>query len=321
VITRALLIGIAPRLALAAPLLPILVQAQELPTIRVGTLLVDTSKTVYYGIRSGLFHSHGINVIAVIEPSGSAGLSAVVGGSLDVMLASLPPIFQGYLRGVPFQVVAPAQEYVTEAPNALLLVQKSSSINTARDLNGKRLGVLALSDLNSAAARAWVDQNGGDSNSISMAEVPNSAMLSALDTGRVDAIVVLNPFGDAALATGRARILGKPFDAIAKHFEAGAWASTSDNVAKNFDAMRRFARAMHEATVYANKHHRETVDLVASYTGIDRDVILHSTRSIDPEYFDIPNMQPLMDACVKYKLIDKPFPIRDLISPVALQRA
>ena len=66
--------------------------------------------------------------------------------------------------------------------------------------------------------------------------------------------------------------------------------------------MNRFARAMHESQAYTNSHFAETVDLVASYSGVTPDVVAHSLRNVDPEYSETKNIQPAIDMFAKYGL-------------------
>ena len=95
--------------------------------------------------------------------------------------------------------------------------------------------------------------------------------------------------------------------------------STSDYIAANPEAMKRFVRAMREATIYTNTHLQQTVELGSSYTGIEQSVVAHSTRAIDPEYVEAKNIQPVIDVAYKFKLIDRDFSADELIGNVALR--
>jgi ABC-type nitrate/sulfonate/bicarbonate transport system substrate-binding protein len=78
--------------------------------------------------------------------------------------------------------------------------------------------------------------------------------------------------------------------------------------------MRRLAKGLREAVLYTNTHSAETVDLVASYSGVAPEVIAKMNRATDPEYVDVHNIQPVIDAMAKYGAIDKGFPADELIS-------
>jgi NitT/TauT family transport system substrate-binding protein len=295
------------------------VQGQDMPTVRVVGSPIDDFKPVYYGVKSGLFKRFGINVEIIPAASGSAALAAVIGGSAQVGFSSLPAILSAHLRGVGFKIVAPAQMYITEAPAVVLLVKKDSPIQTARELNGKTIAGQSLGDLNSIATAAWVEQNGGDSKTLKFVELPNSTAVPALETGRVDAFPVAAPYFDQALATGNVRILAKPYDAIAKRFEATAYVALDTYVANNSDAMTRFGRAMHDAIVYCNSHLPETADLVSSYSGVDAATVAKSVRAVDPEYVEASNLQPFIDFVAQHNIISRGFDASEIIASTVLK--
>jgi len=308
---RALAFALAPLLARPAA-------AQDAGTIRVVGPPNDGYKSVYYGMRSGIFRKYGVTVEASLVNSGQAAAAALVGGSADVAYTNMLALIQAHLKGIPMQAIAAATWYLSEKPNVLMLVLKDSAIHSARDLDGKTLGAPSLGDINSAATLAWIEQNGGDVKSLHLVEVPPSSGVPFLEEGRLAAITINDPLLSQAIATGKVRVLGQPLDAIAKRFEASAFAVMATVVAQRMDAMQRFARGMHESQVFTNAHPDQTVDLVASYSGATPETVAHSRRVTDPEYVDPRNIQPLIDVLAKYGVIDKDFAAREIISAAAL---
>lgn len=293
--------------------------AQSLTTVRVGTTPSDASKAVYYAKASGMFQRYGLTVEITTINSGAAGLAAVAGGALDGTNTSILPVAQAHLRGVPFQLVAPTNLYISERPATLLVTRKEATFRTGRDLAGKTIGSSSLKDLNTAAAFAWIDATGGDHRTVRAVELPGSEGIAALESGRVDAVSLTSPFWDDAVATGRARILAKSLDTIAKRFQVSGFVANADAVAKAPDPMTRFARAMHESIVYCNAHLDATIDLVASYSGVPAAVIAKSTRVIDPEYVEASLVQPVIEASVKSGLLDQRFDAKEIISSTAVR--
>jgi NitT/TauT family transport system substrate-binding protein len=311
--------GAAVILTAACAAVPLAARGQTLTPLTVGGSPIDSYKTVYYARQAGIFRKYGLDVTPTIINSGTAALSALAGGSIQVAFTSLFGVIEAHARGINFQIVAPAQAYSSDAPTAGLLVRKDSTIKTGADFNGKTIASLALKDLNALATLAWIDKNGGDSKTVKVIELPVAALLPALTEGRIDGMTTTPPFLDQAVASGSARILAKSYDALAKHFYASIFVATKDYVDKNRDTMSRFARAMHESIVYTNAHLPETVDLVASYSGIPASVIANSNRATAGEYVDTRDVQPLIDVAVRYGLIPTGFSADDLISPTALR--
>lgn len=302
-----------------ASLAPRVAGAQELPRIVVAGPPIDDFKTVFYGVRSGLFRRVGLNVETLLTNSGAAAMASVAGGSSQVAFTSLPAVLQAFAHGLSFRVVAPAQWYLSEAATSALYVKKGSTVRSGKDLNGKTVAVQSIRDLNWAVTLNWIDKNGGDSRTVKVVEIPNSAVAPAIAEGRIDAGNLTSPFSEQAVAAGQVQMLAKSYDAIAKRYQASVFVATQEYVAANSDAMSRFVRVMHDAIVYTNTHLADTVDLVASYTGAEPATVAKSARAIDPEYIDPKDMQPVIDVAFKYKLIEKTIIAEELISPVALR--
>jgi ABC-type nitrate/sulfonate/bicarbonate transport system substrate-binding protein len=144
-----------------------------------------------------------------------------------------------------------------------------------------------------------------------------SSIPAALEAGRIQAGTISNPNLEQAMATGKFRSIGSSLDGIAKRFMVAAWCTTSDYLTKNRDLVDRFAGAMRTATLYANTHHAETAPLIAAFTGIDPAQALAMKRTTCAEYLDPREIQPVIEAAAKYKVLDHPFPAQDLISPYA----
>jgi NitT/TauT family transport system substrate-binding protein len=293
--------------------------AQPFPTIRVGATNSDGSKALFYGKSSGIFQKSGLNVEITIINNGAAGMAGVLGGTLDTVTSSVLGVCQAYLRNVPLQFIVPANLYNTERPAVLLLVKTDSPVRTGADLSGKILASASLKDLFAAAAFAWIDDNGGDHRNVRNVELPQAGMLSALDTGRVDAATVASPFLEPALASGKVRVLAKSLDAIAPHFQISGYVSSGEAVERNVQLFRRFAQAMHTSSQYTNSHLEQTVALVASYSGIDPNVIARSVRAIDAEFLETRYIQPVIDAAGRADLLDRRFEASSIISSVALR--
>jgi ABC-type nitrate/sulfonate/bicarbonate transport system substrate-binding protein len=78
-------------------------------------------------------------------------------------------------------------------------------------------------------------------------------------------------------------------------------------------------RALREAVLYANAHQRDTAELLAAFTGVDAKLIARTQRMVHAEYLDARQIQPLVDASVKYGLIERGFNAQEFVSPAALR--
>lgn len=278
----------------------------------------DGFKAVFYGVKSGIFKKYGLDVQTSIVASGAAAAAALSGGAADIAYTNILTLIQAHTHNVPMVFVASGNLQVAGKTQTDMLVLADSTIKSGKDLNGKTLGSSSLRDINAAASMAWIDKTGGDSKTVKVVEVPASAGAAFLEEHRADAVTLNEPAVSQAIATGKIRILAPPYDAVGTGMTAG-FAAMAPYVTQNRDVMERFAKAMHESSLYTNAHAAETVDLVAAYSGVPADVVAKSVRFVDAEYLEPRYLQPMIDLCARYQLIDKNFPAAEVISSVAVK--
>ena len=287
--------------------------------VRVATAGDDNAAPLLYADTAGLFKKANLDVQITKMKSGAAIAAAVAGGSLDIGKSSLTGLIAAHLRGIDFTLVAPSGMYVKEAPIGALVVAADSPLKVPKDFAGKTISAAALNDINVVATQAWLEENGVDSKSVKFVEIPESAVSAALAQKRVDGSTVLNPVLADLINGGKNRVAATVFDGIANRFMISGWFASAAYVSQHRDIVDRFERVMQQAEAYANTHHAETLDLVVQFTGLDASTVAGMTRPTYPAFLDPRDIQPLIDAEVKYKVIDKSFPAAELISPTALR--
>jgi NitT/TauT family transport system substrate-binding protein len=165
------------------------------------------------------------------------------------------------------------------------------------------------------ATMNWIDEHGGDSNSLHYLELPPAAVSAALLAGRVDAATLANPSLAAILDTKKARVFAWTCDSVGKYYLQAGYFCTTDYAAKNADVVARFARVIAEASAYTNTHLAETVDMIAKFTSIAPESIAGMTRVTCGTKLDPAQIQPVVDVAAKYKIIPARFDARELIDP------
>lgn len=287
--------------------------AAPLTTIHVASAADDTVTPVLYALHTGAFAAAGLDVVLQKTSSGSAVAAAVASGAMDFGRGTILPLVSAYARGVHFVLVAASTLHVNGDPDSGLLVLTDSPARSARDLNGAIVSVAGLYDLNWLATKTWLDAGGADVASIRFIEIPNSAVLAALQDGRITGGTLSEPFMSLALHSGKARYLGNIVGAIAPNLIESAWYTTADYAAKNPDVVRRFRHVVETATTYTNAHHAETVDLLAAFTGMDPGTIGQIHRAVSGTSLDAKQIQPMIDAAAKFKVIPQTFSASALI--------
>lgn len=289
-------------------------------TVRIGSAPNDDITPALYALHNDLFRSAGLDVQLSGLSSGSAISAAVAGGALDIGRSSLLPLITARSRGILFDLLVPSGLYSSDAPISALIVPTASPVKTARDLAGKIVSVPALGDLDNIGVKAWIDANGGDATQTQYVEMPGSSVMNEVIAGRVAAGTLQNPFLSQALKSGSARVLAYHVSAIGSRLLQSSWFVMDAYLEKNAGVCRAFAQVMQQASAYSNTHHPETAALLAEYTKVDPAVVATMTRVTFASSFDVAQIQPLINAAAKYRVIQQPFDARTFIArrPVAL---
>jgi NitT/TauT family transport system substrate-binding protein len=282
--------------------------------LHLGILNFDPSTPAVYAQDAGLFAAAGLDVTIQVIGSGAAVAAAVIGGTIDIGLSSLFALLSAHEHGVPLTLVAGAAIFDVAAPPVSgLLVKESSPYQRPPDLNGKIVSVAALNDEMLVNIRSWVDKTGGRSETIQFVELTGPGIAAALDTGRIDAAGVGNPVKASLLATGKYRTLGDPSQGIGPHYLTAAWIATPDYARKNGAIVKAFAGALGKAAAFSNAHPQATAPMLAKYTGADPAMIAQMPRSHYNANLSPRDIQPVIDASAKYRIIPNSFPAREII--------
>ena len=209
--------------------------------------------------------------------------------------SALTPIL-GYAKGIPFTVTSNLSNYTADNPNIGLIVKRDSPIAAPKDLIGKTIGLNGLQDQNALAMYSWLEQNAIDLGSVKFVEIPSSAQLAAIDSGRIDAAVVLEPNFSSALATGRVRVLAYPWNAMGKRYTQAVMFSTTAWVGAHRDVIDRINRVLRDAGIYVGAHENDTKMYSAQFAGIDPASLADFRASERGVTLVASDLQPTIDA-------------------------
>ena len=304
---------LAVALAALLVLLPHPAPAQPaLTTLRLAAVPVDDVMPVLYAQKAGLFTKAGLHV--EITPMGGGAIpSAVVSGALDLGKGSIVSILNAHARGVPLVLVAPAALYDPRNPDAVLCVNADAALASPRDFIGKTVAISTLGEISHIAMQAWLTQNGVDWKQVQFLETTVPQMVQSLDERRVQAAVLIKPFITDAISAGKAKEVARVYDAIGPRFLESGWYANRNFAASHRDAIAAFQRVYAEASAYANAHPDQTAELLAAFTKISPERAAKVPRIVTSTALNPVEVQPVIDAMVKNKFLEKPFGARDVL--------
>jgi NitT/TauT family transport system substrate-binding protein len=305
---RAATIALAAALAVA---LPAPIQSQTTPLLRVAYIAVDDEAEAMYAKDAGFFAKAGLNV--ELTPMENAGAISTAVASNSVEIGFLPAIVLAiaHSKNIPLVAIAPGSEYTPAGPITSLFVAPASPIRKASDLNGKTIAVPGLASIAEYGARTWIEKNGGDVSTVKFLEVPFPIMPDALNSGRVDAAMITEPFLTQAKKTERV-LAAKPFAAIAPEFAFGDWVANAQWAKDHADTVVRFIAAMRDTAAWANKNQAASAAILQKYAKIDPALVATMSRSHYADRMVPATHQIVIDVAAKFRSFPS-FPAADML--------
>jgi NitT/TauT family transport system substrate-binding protein len=280
-------------------------------TIRIQALPTDAGAEAFYALDLGFFRDAGLDVVVQSSANGSAMISAVMSGAVDVGYANLFSQAQAHLRGLPIKLLFPASMYDGSHPATVLAVALDSTIHSVRDLVGKTVAVNGIGTLIQYAPVIELDRMGLSGESVHFVEMPSSSAYPAIINHKIDAVELSEPFVSAS--AGQVRILAPGLDGIARRFVSGGFFSSAAWVGAHPAEVVKLQSVFARTAKWANTHHRESAAILAKYAKLDPDAVLRMTRTPYGERIDLPLMQTEIDVTAEYHFLDRSFPIQEML--------
>jgi NitT/TauT family transport system substrate-binding protein len=288
--------------------------AQTAGPVRVAFMYTDAFAQAGYADAAGFFKQADVSVQLVTLPNSGSIAAAVAGGSLDVGLANPVSLANAIEQGLPFVAIAAGALFSERKPQALLLVPLSSPVQSAKDLEGKTVGLIEIRGITQTAMKSWLVKNGADPSLVHYAEMPFPAMGPAMQQNRIDAAFISEPALVALRSTTRP--IGDPYSAIASEWYLNLWFTTKSWLAANPATAHRFVQAIQKSAPWVNAHPVETGAVLQKYVAIPDDVMTRVVRSQFAGDFQVSRIQPVLDVAARDGAIKRPLDAHDMIAAV-----
>ena len=246
--------------------------AAEATTVRLGVYPSLDYAPLFVGLKRNIFKKHGLDIKITYIYTGSGLMAAVTSGQVDLATNSVTAGVNAIIQGLPLKLIT-ATDYVPTKGNTEVLVKSDSSIKGWKDLEGKTVATVNLQGLFQLGVMGAISKAGGDPTK--MKAVPMSPVdePNALLAGRLDAIVLQDPFLSQAKAQGGFRSLGNPYASLSYKMPSGAFYASNSTISKSPALLKSFVAAWKESANLSIKNATLTRQTAAKYTGIKGDVL------------------------------------------------
>jgi NitT/TauT family transport system substrate-binding protein len=277
-------------------------------TLKVGVIPIADVAPLYVGIKQGFFKQENLTIKPQLAEGGATITAQVVSGDLQIGFSNVTSLVIASSKKLPVEIVASGVSGAKDDSGAwdAVLSKKGSPIKTLKDLEGKTVSVNNLNNVGPLTINTAMQKAGADYTKVKYVEVPFPDANGALDTGRIDAAFVVEPFVSQGQAQG-ANEVTHSFEATSPSYSVATYFVTKQYAAQNKDALDRFVRAMNKSLDYAQSHPDLVRQVVPTYTKIPKDVAAKMSLPQWSSTLNRSSIQQTADLAQKYGFIkDKP---------------
>ena len=235
-----------------------------------------TSMPLFFGKDKGFFAREGIDIDLVLMSPPTA-IAALVTGELDFS-TTVGAGISATMRGLPIKRILYIQQFVTFALIA------APEIKNVRDLAGKSVGAVALTDATAIAAREILKGHGLDPASVNFFYTQSTeSSRTALTSKKLNAAMLPPPFAEEAQVRGFNRLAeAKDYSPLSGIGLLASSDALKKNPAKGVSVIRAVLRTM--AYMREPKNQNELVDYILKIHKIDANVAAHALATVMEVY-------------------------------------
>jgi NitT/TauT family transport system substrate-binding protein len=281
--------------------------------VDVGVLPIADVAPLYLGRKRGFFADENLEVTPHVIGGGEM-VPSVVSGDFEFGWSNTTTLIVARSKGLPLRILSRGVRggaRPTES-SADILVRRDGPIAAPKDLEGRTISVAALRSVSTLTANTALEKRGVDISKLRYIEIPFPQAIPALESGRVAAAYVAEPFATLGLRAGH-RSISRPILETASDYIVATYFTSEEYIAKNADIVDRFDRALNKSFDYAAGHPEEVRRVLATYTQVPSEVAQKMRLPDYSSYTDMSTLALTARLAKKYGYLDKEPTISELL--------
>ncbi|WP_406262415.1 ABC transporter substrate-binding protein [Streptomyces chartreusis] len=264
-------------------------------TVKLGLIPIVDVAPLYLGQKKGFFEKQGLKLEFTSAQGGAAIVPGVASGQFQFGFSNVTSLMVAQSNGVPVKAVANgiASTGVRGKDFNGLMVKKDSPVKSAKELEGKKVAINTLKNINETAVRQAVREAGGDPDKVELVEMAFDQMPAALDQGQIDAACVVEP-ATATIRSQGGREIASPLIDVAPELTVAMYFTSTQYAQQHPDVVKKFQDATAESLAYAEAHPDEARQIVTTYTKIPASVLEQVVLPKWPAEANRPSIEALM---------------------------
>lgn len=259
---------LATTAALAAPAL-----AQSVTRITLGFTAVSDFVGGFCAQEEGFFRSRGLDVAFQLIPLNSNIPAAMQADSVQIGGPTPSVMIQAVDGGLDLVAIAGASFTNRAVPNYGFVERAGAGITSAKDAEGKRIGVPGLNAFLHVLFRKWLTEKGADWRKVNFVETPFLQMPDIIRGGSVDGLVTGSPLMERMVAANTARVVSLFHTELPEGLPAIVYSATRTWAGRNPQLVRAFREGLAEGVAFMRANDGKAREHMAKYIRLPPEVI------------------------------------------------
>jgi NitT/TauT family transport system substrate-binding protein len=287
----------------------------EKSKIVLGVLPILDVASVHVAIKKGYFKEEGLDVDLKVIQGGAAAIPGLISGDLDMTFGNWVSFFAAEAKEAAKAVDGlklVSDGYQAKPDMFLIVAGKDSPLKSPKDLAGKTIAINTFKNIAELTAKATLEANDVDPNSVTFKEFAFPDMQAAIENKTVDAAFMVEPFiTRAQRAIGSVTVMDAasgPTDNI----PIAGYATSGKFAKENPNTVAAFQRAMAKGQKDASD--RATVEpLLQEYAKVDKETASLVHFGEFPTTLDATRLQRVATLMKTYGLLEKEMDVKPML--------
>jgi NitT/TauT family transport system substrate-binding protein len=283
----------------------------EKTNIKVGLLPIPDAATVYLARSKGYFKAEGLNVTPTILTNGSETISRVMSGGVDFAYSAYIPTVQAAAQGVKIRVVSDG--YQGRSNLYPIITVPNSPIHNAKQLSGKKIGVINAKGFPSLLTNAALKNAGVAPGDATLVEIQYPNMPAALENHSIDAAFMTEPYLSQSQQKFGARVIVDTMSGPTADLPVGGYLASQKFAKQNPKTVAAFQRAMAKAQAAATDRNLVGQILPTYVKGLSPQVAQTITLGVYPASLSKTRLQRVADLMAELGVLKQHYDVSGIL--------
>ncbi|MBB4705548.1 NitT/TauT family transport system substrate-binding protein [Sphaerisporangium siamense] len=271
---------------------------------------------LYIAIERGFFKEEGLTVKPKIINNGAEALPQLHSGALDVIIGNYFTFLSATERSNDkFRFIADI--YQSKPDVFQIVVPKDSTVQTVKDLKGKRIAIASLNSIGElAVANALRTAGLHPREDVKWVPMPFPQMPAALKNGSLDALWLTEPFLTGVQQEQGARKVTDTMTGAMADFPIAGWVTLDEWTRKYPKTMAALQRGLLKGQQIAASDRKAVEKVLPTYTQIKPEVASVITLGSFPTTLTSTRIQRVADLMQEFGYLTKKLDVKPLLAPL-----